>query len=131
MSCCLPCAALRHSILFALFLLAARESRKARRRRVARVDPAAVATETPEKLRERHAAEWKEMKAKVSVLKKEKQRLPTKGGKESKIRVGGAIRTLMEDMTVRQVAELRAAGLHVSTARVFGKEGREAMMSDV
>ncbi|CAK9021947.1 unnamed protein product [Durusdinium trenchii] len=85
------------------------ESRKQRRKRIA----ASVGGtgETAEQLRGRQVVEWKEMKAKVAQLKKEKQKLPRRGSKEQKQDLAQKIRQLQEDMQVRHLAELKAAGL--------------------
>mmetsp|Transcript_56803 Transcript_56803/g.69414 ORF Transcript_56803/g.69414 Transcript_56803/m.69414 type:complete len:145 (+) Transcript_56803:77-511(+) len=88
------------------------ESRKQRRRRIA--SSAQGHGETSEQLKERQAAEWKEMKAQVALLKKERQKLPRRGSKDQKEEVSKKIRQLQEDMQVRHVAERKAAGLDVS-----------------
>ncbi|CAE7227685.1 unnamed protein product, partial [Symbiodinium pilosum] len=89
------------------------ESRKQRRKRVA--DSAVAGSEGEEELRRRQAEEWKAMKAKVAALKRERQKLPTRGSKEKRQAMNQDIRRLQEDMQVRHVAEQRAAGLEVTT----------------
>merc|ERR1712014_186204 len=89
-----------------------KESRKARMRRV--VNAALVpSSESADALKARQAKEWKEMKAKVALLKKDKKKLPTTGGKNVRVAVQSEIRLLMQDMELRHVAEQKAAGLHV------------------
>merc|ERR1712150_427300 len=77
------------------------ESKKARRKRIAMVTLAhksavgAASNEEPEVLRQRQATEWKEMKAKVALLKKERHHLPKKGGKSLKQTAAQQIRRLI------------------------------------
>mmetsp|Transcript_123921 Transcript_123921/g.219589 ORF Transcript_123921/g.219589 Transcript_123921/m.219589 type:complete len:173 (-) Transcript_123921:8-526(-) len=95
-----------------------RESRKARRKRIALAGASLPqgGAEAPEVLQQRQAAEWKEMKAKVALLKKDRQKLPKKGGKSQRVAAAQAIRELIENMQVRHVAELKAAGLSTGAA---------------
>ncbi|CAE7666331.1 RIOX1, partial [Symbiodinium sp. CCMP2456] len=92
---------------------AAPESRKQRRKRLA--SSAVSGGESEEELRKRQAEEWKSMKAKVAALKKDRQKLPTRGSKEKRQTLNQDIRRLQEDMQVRHLAELRAAGLEATT----------------
>ncbi|CAE7228685.1 RIOX1, partial [Symbiodinium microadriaticum] len=96
---------------------AAPESRKQRRQRLA--SSAVSGGESEEELRKRQAEEWKSMKAKVAALKKDRQKLPTRGSKEKRQALNQDIRRLQEDMQVRHMAELRAAGLEATT-KVLG-----------
>lgn len=57
------------------------------------------------------------MKAQVAQLKKVRQKLPRRGSKEQKEEVSKQIRQLQEDMQVRHVAELKAAGLDADTGK--------------
>eukprot|EP00928_Gymnodinium_smaydae_P075650 TRINITY_DN58664_c0_g1_i1.p2 TRINITY_DN58664_c0_g1~~TRINITY_DN58664_c0_g1_i1.p2 ORF type:complete len:174 (-),score=47.55 TRINITY_DN58664_c0_g1_i1:13-474(-) len=108
---------------------AVKESRKARRRRVA---ASAVARgESADVLKERQAAEWAEMKAKVAKLKKERKNLPKKGSKDLRQAVAQNIRQLVEEMQVRHVAELKAAGLAVPSATSGRRSAADALMSDL
>jgi Arc/MetJ family transcription regulator len=66
--------------------------------------PKLTSAEDAEKLRAQQAAEWKDMKAKVALLKKDKKNKSSKAANK-------AIRQLMEDMGAKHLAELRAAGL--------------------
>mmetsp|Transcript_14502 Transcript_14502/g.26680 ORF Transcript_14502/g.26680 Transcript_14502/m.26680 type:complete len:171 (-) Transcript_14502:26-538(-) len=87
------------------------ESRKNRRQRIATAAFAAGSlrqSETLAQLQERHAAEWKAMKAKVALLKKERRGQPSKGGNPERRATSQAIRLLMEETQVRHVAERRA-----------------------
>mmetsp|Transcript_23131 Transcript_23131/g.54125 ORF Transcript_23131/g.54125 Transcript_23131/m.54125 type:complete len:168 (-) Transcript_23131:128-631(-) len=76
---------------------------------VAALGPEAV--ETEQALRDRQAREWKEMKSKVQRLKKERNKLPKRGCKESRANVGQEIRILMGEMTTRHEAEKKALGI--------------------
>eukprot|EP00435_Cladocopium_sp_Y103_P039411 s3272_g10.t1 len=91
------------------------ESRKQRRKRIA--SSAGGRGESAEQLKSRQATEWKEMKAQVAQLKKVRQKLPRRGSKEQKEEVSKQIRQLQEDMQVRHVAELKAAGLDADTGK--------------
>mmetsp|Transcript_47424 Transcript_47424/g.75392 ORF Transcript_47424/g.75392 Transcript_47424/m.75392 type:complete len:144 (+) Transcript_47424:73-504(+) len=91
------------------------ESRKQRRKRIA--SSAGGRSETAEQLKSRQTTEWKEMKAQVAQLKKVRQKLPRRGSKEQKEEVSKQIRQLQEDMQVRHVAELKAAGLDAETGK--------------
>jgi len=97
--------------------------------------PGSAKAESPEVLKERQAKEWKEMKAKVALLKKERQNLPKKGHKDRKAAAAQEIRQLQEDMQVRHVAELRAAGLDAPAASTVksrrGAASAADAMSDV
>ena len=95
-------------------LPAAAESRKQRRKRIA--SSAGGSGETSEQLKTRQAVEWKEMKAQVVQLKKARQKLPRRGSKDQKEVLSKQIRQLQEDMQVRHVAELKAAGLDTADA---------------
>ncbi|CAK0859780.1 unnamed protein product [Prorocentrum cordatum] len=92
---------------------AAPESRRARQRRMAAlgVERAAAAKEAPDQLQQRQAAEWKEMKAEVARLKKERHGLPKKGGKELRAAANQKVRQLWDDMKIRHEAERVSAGL--------------------
>ncbi|CAE7444364.1 unnamed protein product [Symbiodinium necroappetens] len=96
---------------------AAPESRRQRGRR--RVEKVASGCAVLQELRKRQAEEWKSMKAKVAALKKDRQKLPTRGSKEKRQALNQDIRRLQEDMQVRHMAELRAAGLEATT-KVLG-----------
>mmetsp|Transcript_37595 Transcript_37595/g.86877 ORF Transcript_37595/g.86877 Transcript_37595/m.86877 type:complete len:169 (-) Transcript_37595:25-531(-) len=89
----------------------AHESRKGRRQRIAMAAFAAGSarqSETLAQLQERHTAEWKAMKAKVALLKRERRGQPSKGGNPQRHATSQAIRQLMEETQVRHVAERRA-----------------------
>eukprot|EP00747_Dinoflagellata_sp_TGD_P166248 gnl/TRDRNA2_/TRDRNA2_188751_c0_seq1.p1 gnl/TRDRNA2_/TRDRNA2_188751_c0~~gnl/TRDRNA2_/TRDRNA2_188751_c0_seq1.p1 ORF type:complete len:189 (+),score=61.10 gnl/TRDRNA2_/TRDRNA2_188751_c0_seq1:133-699(+) len=106
----------------------AHESKKARRKRIALAalvntgKPGSPAAETPEKLRARQEQEWKDMKAKVALLKKERKSMERRGS-ERKQAKSQEIRQLMEDMQVRHHAELRAAGLDAPPPATMGGRG--------
>eukprot|EP00930_Biecheleria_cincta_P072048 TRINITY_DN59491_c0_g1_i1.p1 TRINITY_DN59491_c0_g1~~TRINITY_DN59491_c0_g1_i1.p1 ORF type:complete len:177 (+),score=62.57 TRINITY_DN59491_c0_g1_i1:93-623(+) len=111
------------------------ESKKERRKRIAlaalagaRV-PGSSAAETAEQLRARHAEERKQTKAKVALLKKERGKLPKKGGKDQRQSAAQQIRALIEEMEVRQVAELRAAGLDAPSAAAAGAKAAKVSAS--
>eukprot|EP00418_Pyrodinium_bahamense_P019479 CAMPEP_0179107552 /NCGR_PEP_ID=MMETSP0796-20121207/50061_1 /TAXON_ID=73915 /ORGANISM="Pyrodinium bahamense, Strain pbaha01" /LENGTH=152 /DNA_ID=CAMNT_0020805611 /DNA_START=71 /DNA_END=529 /DNA_ORIENTATION=+ len=87
-----------------------------------------AAVETAEQVRQRQAVEWREMKAKVAQLKKQRQRLPKKGSKDEKVAVAQQIRLLISEMQVKHEAELRAMGLHVTGGD--GKAAEADAMSD-
>mmetsp|Transcript_74129 Transcript_74129/g.167956 ORF Transcript_74129/g.167956 Transcript_74129/m.167956 type:complete len:149 (-) Transcript_74129:122-568(-) len=72
--------------------------------------------ETPEQIKQRHAAEWKEMKAKVAKLKKEKKKLPRQGSKDKKVEVKQQIRMFLSEMQVKHEAERKAVGLDAPPA---------------
>eukprot|EP00440_Ansanella_granifera_P073714 gb/GFBE01079987.1/.p1 GENE.gb/GFBE01079987.1/~~gb/GFBE01079987.1/.p1 ORF type:complete len:170 (+),score=51.12 gb/GFBE01079987.1/:1-510(+) len=117
---------------------AKRESKKERRKRIALSAlagakiPGSAKAETPDQLRQRHAQEWKDMKAKVTALKKLRQNMPKKGSKEKKATVAQEIKQLQEDMQVRHLAELRAAGLDPPAVpmKKWGKAAAADAMSD-
>eukprot|EP00932_Pfiesteria_piscicida_P008078 SRR837773.18366.p2 GENE.SRR837773.18366~~SRR837773.18366.p2 ORF type:complete len:144 (+),score=76.81 SRR837773.18366:117-548(+) len=102
---------------------------KRRRELISHLANAAKASgraETPEQLKQRQASEWKEMKAKVALLKKSKKKLPKKGGKEKKVAIMQEIKELIQATEVRHQAELAAAGLDQAAAPGAG----DAAMSD-
>ncbi|CAE8700045.1 unnamed protein product [Polarella glacialis] len=103
------------------------ESRQARRKRIVAAALGSAATETPDQLKDRQAGEWKEMKAKVAVLKKDRKKLPRNGSKDLKVTVSKQIRQFVEDMKVRHVAECKTAGVAAPAAVAEAAN----MMSDV
>eukprot|EP00933_Yihiella_yeosuensis_P006753 TRINITY_DN111526_c0_g1_i1.p1 TRINITY_DN111526_c0_g1~~TRINITY_DN111526_c0_g1_i1.p1 ORF type:complete len:173 (+),score=56.15 TRINITY_DN111526_c0_g1_i1:93-611(+) len=110
---------------------AAGESKKARRKRIAQAALSKAPAESHEQLKARQAEEWKEMKAKVALLKKERKKLPTKGSKSQKVSAAQEIRTLIEEMEVRHVAERRAAGVDEVESGSKSKSKGADMMSDL
>ncbi|CAJ1359726.1 unnamed protein product, partial [Effrenium voratum] len=91
---------------------AAKENRKeSRKERRKRIGSSARGGEAAEQLQLRQAAEWKEMKAQVALLKKQRGKLPRRGSKDEKQEVAQKIRQMQEDMQVRHLAERKATGV--------------------
>merc|ERR1719253_562924 len=59
----------------------------------------------------RQCAEWKAMKAEVSLLKGQRKKLPKKGDKDGKKALSKEIKKLMAELTEKHVQERRAAGI--------------------
>merc|ERR1712008_331724 len=92
----------------------AKKKGKRRRALVAALVASAQASgqsEDADAFNQRQAAEWKAMKAEVARLKKERQKLPTKGSKVEKVNTAQRIRMLLKEMQVRHEAERKAAGV--------------------
>merc|ERR1719198_599230 len=67
--------------------------------------------ETKREVFARHAHEWKQMKAQVATLKRERKKIPKKGNKEKKKAVSKEIRKLIADLREKQQKEMAAYGL--------------------
>merc|ERR1719401_1596874 len=104
--------------------MASRESRKARRKRVL----IAAAANVPRAV-SAHDAEMKEVKAKVALMKKDRKKLPTTGGKNERQAANKAIRQLVEDTSLRHLGELRAAGLATPSDTVDAWKAKNKDMS--
>mmetsp|Transcript_7439 Transcript_7439/g.10732 ORF Transcript_7439/g.10732 Transcript_7439/m.10732 type:complete len:158 (-) Transcript_7439:419-892(-) len=86
---------------------------------------------TEEELKAKQTKEWKEMKAKVALLKKQRHDIPTKGFKKERAALAQEIRELMHSLDVRHQAELKAMGFTgSSTPSAAGAKGGDAAMND-
>mmetsp|Transcript_52616 Transcript_52616/g.125682 ORF Transcript_52616/g.125682 Transcript_52616/m.125682 type:complete len:140 (+) Transcript_52616:124-543(+) len=72
---------------------------------------AAQQRESSKDLFKRHAAEWKEVKAQIADMKRQRAKLPKKGQKEEKKALTIKLRTMEQELRDRHDAELKAAGL--------------------
>merc|ERR1719272_2081600 len=67
--------------------------------------------ETKHEVFARHAGQWKTMKAKVAVLKRERKKIPKKGNKDKKKTISKGIRALIKELGEKQQKELKSYGI--------------------
>uniref|UniRef100_A0A7S1S7M7 Uncharacterized protein n=1 Tax=Alexandrium catenella TaxID=2925 RepID=A0A7S1S7M7_ALECA len=90
----------------------------------------ATPAETAEQVNVRQAREWKEMKAKVAKLKKQRHFLPKKGSKDLKQAAALEIKLLITELEVKHEAERKALGLDVPAEGGAGKPSKGSSMMD-
>ena len=77
----------------------------------------AAPEESNRQLFARQAREWKEMKARVAAMKRERKKIPKKGNKEKKKAVSKEIRRITAELQAKQQKELTEAGV-IGTVQV-------------